>query len=82
MNNMKSTCPMPNASPSRWGPNPTYIPPARVGGWQILAFKLGVSQTFAFLDTNMLVSTMQNYGIGGLNQSEDPMRIVLRHSEI
>ena len=33
-NKMKCTTYMPNASPSRWGPNATYIPPAHVGGWR------------------------------------------------
>ena len=26
---------MANASPSRWGPNATYIPPALIGGWAL-----------------------------------------------
>ena len=79
-NNMKS-------SPLHWGPNVTYIPPARFGGLrlgktQILAFALGVTQIVAFLDTNMLESPTRNCGVGGLSQCEDPMRIVLHRSGI
>ena len=59
-------------------PNPAlayYIHMARVRGLalgvtQILVFALGVPQILAFLDTNMLVSAMQNCGVGGLSQRE------------
>ena len=37
-----------------------------------LGLALGVTQILAFLGTNMLVSPMQNCGIGGLSQREDP----------
>ena len=56
----------------RWGPNATFIPPAQVWG-----LALG-----EFLDTNMLLSPTQSYGIEGLSQREDPTRMVLRCSGI
>ena len=66
---------MANARILRWGPNATYIPPARVlglalGVMQILAFALGIMQIIAFLDTNMLVSPTQNGRVGGLNHRD------------
>ena len=36
----------------------------------------------AFLDTNILVFPMRNCDVGGLRQSKDPMRMVLRRSGI
>ena len=48
----------------------------------MLAFALGVMQILGVLDTNMLVSPMRNCGIGGVIQCEQPMRMVLRCSEI
>ena len=45
-------------------------------------FALGVTQIFAFLDTNMLVSPTQNSGVGGLSQRQDPTQMVLRRSGI
>ena len=45
-------------------------------------FALGVMQILAFLHTNMLVYPMQNCGVGGLSQCEDPTRMVLCCSRI
>ena len=66
---------MANASPNIRGPNAKYIPLARIGctrlciGSARLHFgctRLGVG----FLDTNMLVSPMQNTRVGGQAQHE------------
>ena len=43
---------------------------------------LRVTQMLAFLDTNMLVSPMQNCGVGSLSQLKDPTQIVLHRSGI
>ena len=59
---------------SRWG--------FALGVTQILGLALGETQILAFLDTNMLVSPMRNCDIGGLSQSQDPTRMVLRRSGI
>ena len=50
------------------GPNATYIPLAHVGVscWgvtQILCYALEVMQVVAFLDTNMLVYSTQNFAL-------------------
>ena len=77
---------LPNTSPSHWGPNATYIPPARVGvvigGNANFSIRIGVMQILAFLDTNMLVSPTRNCGDGGLSQCEDPTRMLLHRSGI
>ena len=83
---------MANARILRWVPNPTYIPPARVGGlvlgvMQILGFALGVTQILAFLDTNMLVAPTLGCGVGGSKPTRGPnasqwnigFRVVLNH---
>ena len=41
-----------------------------LGVKQMLVFTLGVTQFLAFLDTNMLLSPMQNCGGGGLSQCQ------------
>ena len=53
-----------------------------IGVTQILYFALGVTQTLAFLDTNMLVSSTPNCGVWGLSQRKDPLQMVLRRSGI
>ena len=45
-----------------------------VGVKKILGLALVVTQIFAFLDTNMLVSLMQNSGAGGVDQHKAPMQ--------
>ena len=58
---------MANASRPHWGPNATYIPPALVGSNANFSVCLGGNlQILAFLDTNMVVSPMQNSCVGGL----------------
>ena len=44
------------------------------GVTQILAMASGVTQIFAFLDTNMSVSPTRNSGVGGLGQRMAPTR--------
>ena len=68
---------MVNAKILCWGPNATYIP--LTGGFvlgitQILGLASGVMQIFTFLDTNMLVSPMQNSAAEGLDQRKAPPR--------
>ena len=48
-----------------------------LGVTQILGLASGVTQIFAFLDTNMLVSPTRNSGVGDLDQSKAPMRTFL-----
>ena len=40
-----------------------------------LAFALGATQLLVFLDTNMLVSPMQNSCVGGIAQCDGPTRM-------
>ena len=61
---------MPNTRNLRLGPNATYIPLTGVGG--NAKFRFGVGGKAVFLDTNMLVYLMQNCGVGGLSQRQDP----------
>ena len=49
---------------------------------QILGLALGETQILPFLDTNILVSPMQDCGIGGLSQRQDPKQMVLGRSGI
>ena len=73
---------MANASPNARRPNATYILLTRVGGNVNFRFGVGVTQSLAFLDTNMLVYPMQNRGVGGLSQHEDQTQLVMRRSGI
>ena len=65
-NNMKMY--MPNASPSRCGPNATYIPPTCVGGWcwgLVLGVGVGVTQILVFAlggNANFNVFRYQHFG--------------------
>ena len=49
---------------------------------QIFGLAMGIRQILPFLDTDMFVSPMRNYGNGGLSQRKDPTRMVLRRSGI
>ena len=72
---MKSTWPMPAIHVRDTMPPMFHLLAlgVDVGGKQILAFVLGVTQILAFLDNNMLVSPTRNCGVGGLSQRADPM---------
>ena len=45
-----------------------------LGVTQFLGLASGETQIFAFLDTNMLVSPMQNCSVEGLDQRKAPMQ--------
>ena len=68
----------------RCGPNATTDSRRgfRLGVTQILGMASGVTQIFAFLETNMLVSPTQNSGVGGISQRQGPTPVVLRRSGI
>ena len=51
-----------------------------LGVMQLLAFMLGVTQILAFLDTNTLVSPLQNSRVRGIAQRDSPTRLFLRRS--
>ena len=53
-----------------------------LGRLGVALYRLGVAFGVAFSDTNMLVSPTRNHRVGGLNQREDPTRVVSRRSEI
>ena len=80
--NMKSTWPMP--VPAVGDPPPPIFQRSGLALWvmQMLVFVLGVTQILVVFDTDMLVSPMQNCGVGCLSQSEDPTQLVLRCSGI
>ena len=62
---------MPNASPSHWGPNATYIPPARVGGWHWGNTNFNVcvqgNANFSIFRYQHVGIPNANCGIGGLS---------------
>ena len=74
---------MPNAKTQCQGPNATYIPLAGVGVWhrekhKFNLFCAGRKANFIFCifsDTNMLVSSKQNSGVGGLSQRQGPTKL-------
>ena len=71
---------MANTRILRWVPNATYIPLTGVGGWHRGQHKFkGVCW---LQDTNMLVSPMQNSGVGGIGQRQPPTPGILRRSGI
>ena len=53
-----------------------------LGEMQTLGLASGVTEIFAFLDTNMLVYPTQNSGVGGLSKRQDQMPMILRRSGI
>ena len=76
-----------NANPNARRPNTNYIPLARVGPvWHGVGSEwLGVGSPklgAGILDTNMLVSSMQKGCVEGLNQCDNPMRMVSHCSGI
>ena len=80
--NMK--CTRPTSVPRIGDPTPPifHLLALGVGVWGNANFSVPVGVILALLDTNMLVSSMQNCGVGGLSQREDPTRMVLHRSGI